>query len=71
MFDKLPSLVAPKLSDLCDELECYLNSDPKHVIDVLLWWFERQHIYPALSHMAMDYLTILGVSYVGLFAGSE
>ena len=60
VFDELPALAAPRPSDLRDELECYLNSDPEHVVDVLLWWFERQHIYPALSYMAMDYLTIPG-----------
>ena len=53
-------LAAPKLSDLHDELECYFNSNPEHVVDVLMWWFERQHMYPALSCMAMDYLTIPG-----------
>lgn len=26
--------------------------------DVLKWWFERQHIYPNLSRMALDYHTI-------------
>ena len=26
-----------------------------------MWWFERQHIYPWLSRMAMDYLSIPGV----------
>jgi hypothetical protein len=61
VFDELPALAAPQPSDLCDELEHYLNSNPEHVVDVLMWWFERQHTYPALAHMAMDYLTIPGV----------
>ena len=60
MFDELPALAAPRPSDLCDKLQCYLNSDPKHIVDILQWWFERQHTYLALSHMAMDYLTIPG-----------
>ena len=60
MFDDLPALAAPRASDLRDELERYLNADPKHVVDVLSWWFERQQTYPALSCMAMDYLTIPG-----------
>lgn len=64
MFDYLPALAAPRPSDLHDELERYLNSDPEHVSDVLLWWFERQHTYPALAHMAMDYLTIPGALHV-------
>ena len=61
MFDELPALAAPQLSDLRDELGCYLNSDPEHVVDVLSWWFKKQHTYPALSRMAMDYHTIPGV----------
>jgi hypothetical protein len=64
MFDDLPALAAPKPSDLRDELESYLSSDPEHVADVLLWWFERQHMYPALSCMAVDYLTIPGMYQV-------
>ena len=62
MFDDLPALAAPKPSELRDELECFLTTDPEYVQDVLLWWFERQHIYPWLSQilMAMDYLSIPG-----------
>ena len=61
VFDRLLALAAPTQSDLCDELECYLSSDPKHVGDVLQWWwFERQQAYPLLFHMAMDYLSIPG-----------
>ena len=25
-----------------------------------MWWYERKHIYPRLSRMAMDYLSIPG-----------
>lgn len=64
MFDELPALAAPTQSDLRDELECYLSSDPEHVGDVLLWWFERQQAYPSLSRMAMDYLSIPGAYYM-------
>jgi hypothetical protein len=60
MFDELPALTAPKLSDLRDELEQYLSTDPEHIVDVLLWWVEWKHVYPCLSHMALDYLTIPG-----------
>jgi hypothetical protein len=60
MFDDLPTLAAPKASTLRDELQCFLNSDPEFVQDVLLWWFEHRHVYPRLSRMAMDYLTIPG-----------
>jgi hypothetical protein len=40
MFDDLPALAAPRPSDLRDELERYLSTDPEHVANVLLWWFE-------------------------------
>ena len=57
-FDHLPALSAPHQSELRDELERYLSTDPEEVADVLLWWFERKHIYPHLHRMALDYLTI-------------
>jgi hypothetical protein len=56
----LPALVAPKAMDLHDELAQYLSMDPEQVEDVLLWWHEQKAIYPHLSHMALDYLTIPG-----------
>ena len=35
-----------------------LNSDPEHVENVLLWWHKQCLVYPCLSCMAQDYLTI-------------
>jgi hypothetical protein len=60
MFDDLPALAAPKLADLRDELDRFLSSDPEFVPDVLAWWHERRNVYPRLSRMAMDYLSIPG-----------
>lgn len=60
IFDDLPSLSAPKLTELRDELACYLSTDPEQVKDVLLWWHEHKAMYPRLSRMALDYLTIPG-----------
>jgi hypothetical protein len=60
MFDDLPALTAPKPADLQDELDQFLGTDPEHIKDVLAWWYERRHIYPQLSRMAMDYLSIPG-----------
>ena len=60
MFDELLALITPTQLDLCNKLECYLSSDPEHIGDVLMWWFERQQAYLSLSHMAMDYLLIPG-----------
>ena len=59
IFDNLECLSAPKAEDLRDELDKYLSSDPVHVIDAIKWWYDRCNIYPRLSRMAMDYLTIL------------
>jgi hypothetical protein len=60
IFDNLPALSAPRTRELCDELDRYLSTDPEHVVDVLMWWTERRSMYPSLSHMALDYLSIPG-----------
>lgn len=60
IFDELPALSAPLKSDLCDELDRYLSTDPEHVTDALSWWYEKRSVYPRLHHMALDYLTIPG-----------
>ena len=69
-FDTLPSICALKAADLRDELERYLSTDPEHVDDVLLWWTERKSVYPCLSRMALDYLSIPGMSFLNLFYSS-
>jgi hypothetical protein len=61
IFDDLPALRPPKAAVHRDELEKYLSTDRElHVNDGLLWWHERKHIYPRLSRMALDYLSIPG-----------
>lgn len=60
IFDSLPALAPPKASDLGSELNRYLSTDVEHVTDAITWWHERRHIYPSLSRMAVDYLTIPG-----------
>jgi len=57
-FDHILALSAPRQSDLQNELERFLATDPEEVTDVLLWWFEQKHIYPRLYRMALDYLSI-------------
>ena len=61
MFDDLPALTTPALTELRGELKCYLSMDPEHVTDVLTWWYARKAVYPHLHRMALDYLTIPGV----------
>jgi hypothetical protein len=63
MFDDLPSLSAPSSSELRDELDRYLSTDPEQVSDVCAWWYEHRAAYPRLHRMALDYLTIPGVSF--------
>jgi hypothetical protein len=58
IFDNLPALAAPKAADLLDELDRYLVTDPEQTEDALAWWNERRHSFPALSRMALNYLTI-------------
>jgi hypothetical protein len=64
IFDDLPALAAPKPLDLPGEIERYLSSDPEFVPDVLAWWHERRDIYPMLSRMVKDYLSIPGKQLV-------
>jgi hypothetical protein len=63
IFDNLPSLAAPVAAELRDELDRYLSTDPEHVEDVLMWWTERRAMYPRLSRMALDYLSIPGETF--------
>ena len=60
MFDDLPALAAPKPLDLQGELYHYLSTDPEYDPDVLAWWYRQQKVYPHLSRMVMDYLSISG-----------
>ena len=62
MFDNLPSRCAPIQKKLCNKLDWYLNTNPKMVEDVILWWDEHRGMYPCLSCMAQDYLMIPGRS---------
>jgi len=62
MFDDLPALSAPSSSELRDELDRYLSTDPEQVSNVCAWWYEHRVAYPHLHRMALDYLTIPGVS---------
>ncbi|TFY73500.1 hypothetical protein EWM64_g10512, partial [Hericium alpestre] len=40
------------------ELEEYLHSPVEKVKDPVQWWFSKRHVYPKLSRMALDYLSI-------------
>ena len=60
IFDNLPALAPPKAEELRSELDHYLTADIEHVTDPIKWWYKRCDMYPALSRMAIDYLSIPG-----------
>ena len=59
MFDNMPALT-PLDTVAVDEVTCYLQTTPEQVDDALAWWHECRHVYPGLSRMARDYLSIPG-----------
>ena len=67
IFDRLMALAPPKPSNLQSELDHYLSNDVENVADALAWWDEKQAIYPRLSRMARDYLSIPGKDHINLF----
>ena len=44
------------------EIDEYLRLPVESCRDPLKWWIDAQHIYPNLSRMALDYLSIPGQS---------
>ena len=53
---------APVNEELRSELAQYLSTGPENVKDALLWWVEMRAVYPRLSRMARNYLSIPGMS---------
>jgi len=49
-----------------DELARFLASLTESTRDPLRWWVERWAIYPCLSRMALDYLSVPGMSHFHL-----
>ena len=60
MFDALATITCIHASELGDEVEHYLTMPLNTPSDALAWWIERCSIYPNLSCMVLDYLTIPG-----------
>lgn len=60
LFDKL--LKPSPSNETRNELDRYLATDTEDVEDPLLWWAERRSMFPALSRMALDYLSIPATS---------
>ena len=61
IFDSLPTLA--RKTQHKDELDAYLTTEIEDVGDVLKWWQDNWLTYTCLSRMAVDYLTIPGMSY--------
>jgi hAT family C-terminal dimerisation region len=60
IFDDL--LEEPETTEIQDELEAFLGSGRDLKIkNGLRWWYEHAHLYPYLSRMAIDYLSIPGM----------
>ena len=60
MFDALRSITRLRVSERGHELERYLAIPIEDTDNPLLWWAERRALYPRLSRMALDYLSIPG-----------
>lgn len=62
IFDNLPSLSRLHPTTGCDELDAYLATSVEDIApgDTLKWWQDHSSLYPHLSCMALDYLTIPG-----------
>lgn len=71
MFDKLLSKSAGETSnDTRDEIDRYLATETEVVDKPLIWWSEHRSMYPTLSRMALDYLSIPGMYSSSVFVFS-
>jgi hypothetical protein len=62
IFDVLPALQEFEATAIQDELAMYLSTGRDlRIVDGLRWWYEHKHLYPHLSRMAIDYLSIPGM----------
>ena len=59
VFDELPELALT--SEEGSELDRYLATPIENPDDVLKWWYDQRTLYPQLSHMVHDYLSIPSV----------
>lgn len=49
-----------RVSEKGNEIERYLAVPIEDTNDPLVWWADHRALYPRLSHMALDYLSIPG-----------
>ncbi|KAF7348841.1 Dimer-Tnp-hAT domain-containing protein [Mycena venus] len=59
----LEDIPLPNVSHVADELEEYLAQPTERTrVNLLCWWWEKCHVWPRLSRMALDYLCIPATS---------
>ena len=46
------------------ELDDYLSQPIEKVRNPITWWWDHRHIFPKLSKMAFDYLSIPGMCFI-------
>ena len=47
-----------------NELDEYLSKAIKKVTDPIKWWWDHRMVYPKLSAMAFDFLSVPGMLYL-------
>src|SRR5215471_20886192 len=50
--------IDPKMVAKRSEIDDYLHSPVENAADPLKWWYDKRRVYPNLSRMALDYLSI-------------
>jgi len=63
IFDGILS-IAPTSLHMLDKLQHYLALDIEDMMDALKWWYERHGLFPCLSYMACNYLSIPSKQYL-------
>lgn len=58
LFDNINAFMPPEAADLHSEIDRYLVDDVEQADDPVKWWHDRHAVYPVLSQMALDFLTI-------------
>lgn len=65
IFDNLPELASSKLQpSFGDELKAYLSTDEEPAQNPFHWWVQNRTVFPRLSRMALNYLSIPGKSEI-------
>jgi hypothetical protein len=61
VFDNLELFTGVNMDEAeKDELDRYLVDDVIKVNDPIKWWLAKSSLFPSLSRMALDYLSIPG-----------